>query len=69
MLELYGEYTNLVEKGPLVDVDIAVSNDLSIKFDFGITYNKKTGAVSIKGLKGVPEMSLNKKEIQISKNK
>lgn len=69
MLEFYGEYTELVEEGDIIDVSIALSNDLSIDFDIDISYNKKTGAIAVKGLKGVPELEMIKKEIKVVQKK
>lgn len=70
MLEFYGEYTDLKEKGDIFDVSIAVSNDLSIDFDLDISYNKKTGSLAVKGMKGLPEVELTKRrEIKVNKKK
>ena len=65
MLEFYGEYTELKEEKDIIDVSIALSNDLSIDFDLDISYNKRTGALAIRGLKGVPEIQMSKQEIKV----
>ena len=64
-VRIWNEWAN--ENGDNLDLDITVSNDLSIKFDLGVSYNTKTGLIALKGLKGLPELKMHKHKIQLIK--
>lgn len=66
-LKFLGEYKEVVEDGELVDIDVEITNEISIKFDIELVVNKKTGSVAINGLKGVPPVTAKKSEIVITK--
>lgn len=67
MFQFYGEYQEVVEEGDFINVAVLLSNDLSVDFDMGLIINKKTGQIAVKGLTGVPEVSLEKRQITVHK--
>ena len=67
ILNFHGEYTDVAEKGDIIDIDVAITNEISIKFDIGLSVNKKTGLIAITGLHGVPPVTAKKREIVINK--
>ena len=68
ILELQGSYKSLSENGGLIDLAVEISDNVAIEFDLGLTIDKKTGSIAVSGLKGLPEITLHKKEIQVEKN-
>lgn len=66
-LEFYGTFTKASESGDLVDISVNVSNDLSVQFDLELSLNKKTKSIAVKGLKGIPEVNLYKREIVVKR--
>ena len=62
-LKFYGVFTDAIENDEQIDIHARVSNDLSIEFDFELSINKKTKSLALRGLKGIPELTLHKHEI------
>ena len=66
-LRFYGEYLELKDEGEVMDINVEVSNTISIGFDIDISINKNSGAVAVKGLKGLPNLAMKKREIVVTK--
>ncbi|MEX1002293.1 MAG: hypothetical protein WDZ35_09290 [Crocinitomicaceae bacterium] len=66
-LDFYGSYTEIIEGENILELAVNITNDHSVDFDFGLKIDKKTRTLIITGLKGVPEMQLNKREIVLTK--
>lgn len=62
-----GTYSEVDQVKDEVSMLVSISNSISIDFDFNITVNKKTQALKVFGLKGVPATQLAKREITIKK--
>lgn len=66
-LKFLGVYQDAVENGDLLDIDVEITNEVSITFDIALSVNKKTGSIAISGLTGVPTLTAQKREIVLKK--
>lgn len=68
-MKFRGSYESVVEDGALVDIKVNVSNKSSVAFPLEMIVNKKTKSLILKGLKGVNQVKLDKKEDKPEKNR
>lgn len=66
-LQFFGVFTQTSEDDENLDISVNVSNDLSIAFNFDLSLNKKTRSIAITGLTGIPEVTLKKHEISVTR--
>ena len=57
-IEFFGTYTNVIQGDNLLQLSVNVSNDASVAFDLGLKIFKKNQTILLTGLKGVPEVLL-----------
>jgi hypothetical protein len=62
-MKFRGDYTEIVENGPLLDIQVGISNESSIAFDLEIIIDRRTNSLVLKGLKGLDVVKLDKKQI------
>ena len=67
LLGFTGTYSNVDQVKDEVSMLVSITNSISIDFDFNISVNKKTRALKISGLNGLPETRLAKREISIKR--
>lgn len=68
-MKFRGTYSSVVEEGQLVDIKVEVSNKSSVAFPLELIVNKKTKSLILKGLKGIDQVQLEKKEETPEKNR
>ncbi|MFT4599911.1 MAG: hypothetical protein ACI857_000078 [Arenicella sp.] len=68
-IEFTGFYDMIENSADEVNMNISVTNSISVDFDFELLLDKKSKTMKMFGLKGVPEMSIPKRQIKLTKKR